>query len=114
MFPLSHMLKSFVRTGTLTVIDAEGKRHTFGGTPGPKVTMRLTDPKLYKSLFFNPELRLARERAKLAQATAENAGLWEDPTLSIDALRVVAEALTQPRHHRARMSRARRQQLCRP
>ena len=56
MFPLSHMLKSFVRTGTLTVIDAEGKTHTFGGTPGPKVTMRLTDPKLYKSLFFNPEL----------------------------------------------------------
>jgi cyclopropane-fatty-acyl-phospholipid synthase len=56
MFPLSHMLKSFVRTGTLTVIDAEGKEHTFGGSLGPKVTMRLTDPKLYKSLFFNPEL----------------------------------------------------------
>jgi len=56
MFPLSHMLKSFVRTGTLTVIDAEGKKHTFGGSLGPKVTMRLTDPKLYKSLFFNPEL----------------------------------------------------------
>jgi cyclopropane-fatty-acyl-phospholipid synthase len=56
MFPLSHMLKSFVRSGTLTVIDAEGKKHTFGGSLGPKVTMRLTDPKLYKSLFFNPEL----------------------------------------------------------
>ena len=26
MFPLSHMLKSFVRIGTLKVIDAEGQR----------------------------------------------------------------------------------------
>ena len=25
MFPLSHMMKSFVRTGTLKVIDADGK-----------------------------------------------------------------------------------------
>lgn len=56
MFPLSHMMKSFIRTGRLTVIDADGKRHVFAGTPGLDVTMRLTDPKLYKSLVFNPEL----------------------------------------------------------
>lgn len=56
MFPLSHMLKSFVRVGTLKVIDAEGTTHLFGGTPGPNVTMRLTDPTLYKKMFFNPEL----------------------------------------------------------
>ncbi|MBN8911799.1 MAG: class I SAM-dependent methyltransferase [Rhizobiales bacterium] len=57
MFPLSNMLKSFVRLGTLKVIDAEGKVHVFGGRqPGPDVTMRLTDPTLYRSLFFNPEL----------------------------------------------------------
>ena len=57
MFPLSHMLKSFVRLGTLKVIDAEGRVHVFGGRqPGPDVTMRLTDPTLYRSLFFNPEL----------------------------------------------------------
>ena len=44
MFPLSHMLKSFVRTGTLKVIDADGKTHVFAGKPGgPDVTMRLTD-----------------------------------------------------------------------
>ena len=29
MFPLSHMLKSFVRTGTLKVVDADGKTHIF-------------------------------------------------------------------------------------
>jgi cyclopropane-fatty-acyl-phospholipid synthase len=57
MFPLSHMLKSFVRVGTLKVIDAESRVHIFGGRqPGPQVTMRLTDPTLYRSLFFNPEL----------------------------------------------------------
>ena len=57
MFPLSHMLRSFVRVGQLDVIDAGGKAHRFGGTrPGPSVTMRLTDPSLYHKLFLNPEL----------------------------------------------------------
>ena len=56
MFPLSHMLRSFVRIGTLKVIDAEGKVHVFEGAPGPQVTMRLTDRSLYHKLFLNPEL----------------------------------------------------------
>src|SRR4051812_24622435 len=57
MFPLSHMLKSFVRVGTLTIIDAAGRVHVFGGTkPGPEATMRISDPSLYYKLFLNPEL----------------------------------------------------------
>ena len=57
MFLLSHMLKSFIKKGRLTVIDADGKRHVFGGMQeGPQVTMRLTDPKLYRSLVFKAEL----------------------------------------------------------
>ena len=56
MFPLSHMMKSFIRKGRLTVIDADGQRHVFAGTPGPEVTMRLTDKRLYRTLVFNPEL----------------------------------------------------------
>ncbi len=56
MFPLSKMLAAFVRTGSLTVIDAEGATHVFAGAPGPSVTMRLSDPSLYRKLFFNPEL----------------------------------------------------------
>ncbi len=56
MFPLSHMMKSFIRKGRLTVIDAEGTRHVFAGTPGIEVTMRLTDKALYRTLVFNPEL----------------------------------------------------------
>jgi cyclopropane-fatty-acyl-phospholipid synthase len=59
MFPLSHMLKSFVKRGRLTVLDHQGARHVFGGTAdGPDVTMKITDPKLYKGLFFNPELNM--------------------------------------------------------
>ncbi|MBB3977110.1 cyclopropane-fatty-acyl-phospholipid synthase [Rhizobium azooxidifex] len=56
MFPLSHMMKSFIRKGCLTVIDADGKRHVFKGAPGPQVTMRLTDKRLYRTLVFNAEL----------------------------------------------------------
>ena len=56
MFPLSHMLNSFVRVGTLKVVDAKGRVHVFAGAPGPKVTMKLTDPTLYRRLFLNPEL----------------------------------------------------------
>jgi cyclopropane-fatty-acyl-phospholipid synthase len=56
MFPLSHMMKSFIRKGRLTVIDADGQRHVFSGMPGLEVTMRLTDKRLYRSLVFNPEL----------------------------------------------------------
>jgi cyclopropane-fatty-acyl-phospholipid synthase len=88
MFPLSHMLKSFVRTGTLTVIDAEGKTHAFGGTPGPKVTMRLTDPKLYKSLFFNPELA-AGEAYMDGRMSFENSTLRDFLTLfSVNRLKL--------------------------
>ncbi|OJF95031.1 SAM-dependent methyltransferase [Pararhizobium antarcticum] len=56
MFLLSHMMKAFIRKGRLTVIDADGKAHVFSGEPGPEVTMRLTDKKLYRTLVFNAEL----------------------------------------------------------
>ena len=54
MFPLSHMMKSFVRIGTLKVIDADGKLHVFSGEPGPNVTMRLSDNRFTTSLYSIP------------------------------------------------------------
>jgi cyclopropane-fatty-acyl-phospholipid synthase len=80
MFPLSHMLKSFIRTGALKVIDADGKIHIFAGTPGPEVTMRLTDPTLYKTLFFNPELA-AGEAYMDGRMSFENSTLRDFLTL---------------------------------
>ena len=92
MFPLSNMLKSFVRLGTLRVIDAEGKTHIFGGQkPGPDVTMRLTDPTLYRTLFFNPELA-AGEAYMDGRMSFENSTLRDFLTLfSIN--RLYGEAL---------------------
>ena len=40
------------------------------------------------ALVFNPDLRVARLRAGVARATAEHAGLWDDPELSIDVLNI--------------------------
>jgi cyclopropane-fatty-acyl-phospholipid synthase len=58
MMPLlQSMLAKFVQTGKLTIIDAKGRSSTHQGAPGPEVTVRLTDPKLARSLLFNPELR---------------------------------------------------------
>jgi cyclopropane-fatty-acyl-phospholipid synthase len=54
---LNYAMQRFVTTGTLRIIDADGKLHEYGTTPGPNVTIRLTDRRLHHSLFFNPELR---------------------------------------------------------
>lgn len=80
MLPLSHMMKSFVRVGTLTVIDAGGKEHVFAGAPGPNVTMRLSDKSLYHKLVFNPELS-AGEAYMDGRMTFENSTLRDFLTL---------------------------------
>jgi len=80
MFPLSHLLKPFVRIGTLKVIDADGRLHTFAGAPGPDVTMRLTDRSLYRKLFLNPELH-AGEAYMDGRIRFEHCGLRDFLTL---------------------------------
>lgn len=47
------------------------------------------------ALVFNAELRMARLRAGVAQASAANAGLWEDPTLGVDLVKIV-ESTPEP------------------
>ena len=56
MFPLSNLLRRFVRIGTLKIIDAGGKEHVFSGEPGPSATLTLSKPSLYYKIFFNPGL----------------------------------------------------------
>jgi cyclopropane-fatty-acyl-phospholipid synthase len=54
---LTHLLNRFIRNGELRLIAADGSVHRFGGLgPGPTVTVRLLDPRLYTKLFLNPEL----------------------------------------------------------
>ena len=51
-------MNRFVKTGRLEIIDASGKTHVFAGGDGPRATIRLKDPKRYRALFLNPELRV--------------------------------------------------------
>lgn len=53
---LDAMMRRFVTTGQLTIIDHKGARHDYGPGGEPSATVRLTDPKLYRRLFLNPEL----------------------------------------------------------
>lgn len=41
------------------------------------------------ALVYNADLRLARLRAGVALATAESAGLWADPVVSVDITRII-------------------------
>lgn len=57
---LSILFRKVIRNGRLTLIGPDGRSATFGGEgPGPEVRVRLTDPKLDRSIFLNPELRAA-------------------------------------------------------
>jgi cyclopropane-fatty-acyl-phospholipid synthase len=57
MWLLVHLLNRFIRNGVLRLIAADGTVHIFGGHgPGPTVTARVHDARLYIKLFFNPEL----------------------------------------------------------
>ncbi len=44
------------------------------------------------AIVFNADLRIARMRAGVAQATAENAGLWGDPVLGFDLKHIMDSA----------------------
>ena len=57
---LPHLLTRFVQNGRLTVIDHDGTQQSFGsGRDGPEVTIRFTDAKVERQIFFNPELQAA-------------------------------------------------------
>ena len=77
MFPLSRLMRTFVQVGKLTITDADGKEHVFGGTrPGPEARMRIYDKSLYRKLFFNPELH-AGEAYMDERLTFEGSSLRE-------------------------------------
>ncbi|MDB5316905.1 MAG: cyclopropane-fatty-acyl-phospholipid synthase [Rhodospirillales bacterium] len=57
---LSNLLTRFIRNGQLRLIDAEGVTHSFGGQgPGPVVTLRIGDARVYTKIALNPELHAA-------------------------------------------------------
>lgn len=54
---LNSMMAKFVKVGQLTIIDVDGRKHVHGPGGEPSATVRLTDKKLYRQLFLNPELK---------------------------------------------------------
>jgi cyclopropane-fatty-acyl-phospholipid synthase len=56
---LTRLLRGFIKTGTLELIDAHGSRHFFGAAPGPAVVARIRDRALHIRLALNPELAAA-------------------------------------------------------
>jgi outer membrane protein, heavy metal efflux system len=64
------------------------------GTFDPDDGLTLVEAELV-ALVFNADLRLSRLRAGVARATAEHAGLWEDPVFQIDILRIL-EGVANP------------------
>jgi len=54
---ISGLLRRLVREGSLTVVDAGGRRHVItGDRPGPHATVRLTDRQIERQLLTNPKL----------------------------------------------------------
>ena len=73
MFLLSFFLKKLIREGTLHIIDASGKKHSYVGTKTPEVTIRFHDSLLPLKLFFKPDLK-AGEAYMDGSLTVENGG----------------------------------------
>lgn len=76
MTMLNSMLKSFIRVGSLEIIDANGKRHTFSGNPGPKVSVRLHNREIERQLLWQPELALG-DGYMNGTLTIENGTLYD-------------------------------------
>jgi cyclopropane-fatty-acyl-phospholipid synthase len=73
---LGRFLRSLVRIGQLTVIDADGKRHVFGQDTHPAVTIRLHDRALHWKLFLHPEV-CAGDAYMDGTLTVENAAIYD-------------------------------------
>ena len=82
MYLLEKLMQRFVKVGTLTILDVEGKPHVFKGEAGPEVTIRLRDRKLYRSLFLHPELK-AGEAYMDGTLTIEKGTIRDFLTLSV-------------------------------
>lgn len=54
---IAGLIRRLVREGTLTVVDAGGRREVItGDRPGPRATLRMTDRQIERQLLTNPKL----------------------------------------------------------
>lgn len=70
------MLDRFVRTGTMIVVDADGKKFEFGDKSEPSVTLRFHNKSIARKIFLKPEL-YAGEAYMDGTLTFDDGGLHE-------------------------------------
>ena len=85
---LSRLFERIITIGRLRVIDAGGSLHTFDGSGGPSVTIRLHDPALHWKLAVRPRLYFG-EAYMDGKLTIEEGSLYD----LIDLLAVNLEAM---------------------
>jgi cyclopropane-fatty-acyl-phospholipid synthase len=86
----SRLFERIITVGRLRVCDAGGRFHTFDGSPGASVTIRLHDPALHWKLLVRPRLYLG-EAFMDGTLTVEEGSLYD----LIDLLAVNLEAMPE-------------------
>ena len=86
----SRLFERIITVGRLRVRDAGGRFHTFDGSPGASVTIRLHDPALHWKLLIRPRLYLG-EAYMDGALTVEEGSLYD----LIDLLAVNLEAMPE-------------------
>ncbi len=67
----ARLLHHVVRTGALTLVDANGRTHRFGDGTGRPIAIKIHDRTLHHKLFFHPELHLGEAYMNGALTFAE-------------------------------------------
>ena len=80
-----------VRKFALSLTNTDSSRHT---EFNPMDGLTLSEGEIV-ALVFNPDLRMARMRASVAQATAPYAGRWQDPSFNLNILKI-ADSIPDP------------------
>ena len=70
------LFRRVINTGTLTVVDAGGRRHVYGDGGEPRVAIRLHDRALHRRLLTNPKLALG-EAYMEGTLTLEEGGVYD-------------------------------------
>ena len=74
---LARALRPLIRTGRLTVIDADGNTHVFGSDSEPAVTVRLHDRSLHWELALNPGLHAGEAWMNGTLTVEDGKGLYD-------------------------------------
>src|SRR5262249_55479753 len=87
---LARLLERVINIGWLRIVDAGGIVHSFAGSPGPSVTIRLHDAALHWKLAARPRLYFGKAFMD-GTLTVEEGSLYD----LIDLLAVNTEALPE-------------------